>query len=320
MNIQNDKKKPSIFRRVVTIVCCLSVMLMLALPSLAVGVHDTYPETLPPVPYEGKWMIYSANQTSTFLIDVADVAYIKEFRPSSGTKYYPYFYGYDDQQVDTPVYTVNTAGTQWVLSNTKYLNINFSGYDVIEPNFILYANCFVTYSDGSTDTDDRYYILDGSQYPVPNESMTNGQQWILSVYNGNYLIYRFANPASVVADLVDGKTIITFDGECNHNVIYPEIDNSIQTDISPLTWGSTKIVASSFNIPSSDGGQFFPPVPDPTESVTAGLGYVLNWVGQTVSQLFDGTLSGLLPLVAVPVAVTLLIVAIFFIKRTIWGG
>lgn len=60
--------------------------------------------------------------------------------------------------------------------------------------------------------------------------------------------------------------------------------------------------------------------PDFTGSVTSGLTIVLDWVGATVSALFSGSLSGLLPLVAVPVAITLLLVAIIVIKRSIWGA
>lgn len=63
-----------------------------------------------------------------------------------------------------------------------------------------------------------------------------------------------------------------------------------------------------------------PPPPDPLDSVGSGLTIVLDWVGATVSALFSGSLSGLLPLVAVPVAITLLLVAIIVIKRSIWGA
>ena len=63
-----------------------------------------------------------------------------------------------------------------------------------------------------------------------------------------------------------------------------------------------------------------PPPPDLKESVSSGLTIVLDWVGATVSALFSGELAGLLPLVAIPVAITLLLVAIIVIKRSIWGA
>lgn len=63
-----------------------------------------------------------------------------------------------------------------------------------------------------------------------------------------------------------------------------------------------------------------PPPPDPLGEVGSGLTVVLDWVGATVSALFSGELSGLLPLVAIPVAITILIVAIVVIKRSIWGA
>lgn len=78
------------------------------------------------------------------------------------------------------------------------------------------------------------------------------------------------------------------------------------------------------NVYQVDGSIFFepdlPPPPDLKQEVTSGLAIVLDWVGATVSALFSGELSGLLPLVAVPVAITILIVAIVVIKRSIWGA
>lgn len=56
------------------------------------------------------------------------------------------------------------------------------------------------------------------------------------------------------------------------------------------------------------------------DSVTSGLTVVIEWVGTVVSSLFSGELSGLLPIVAIPVAVTLLVLAIYFIRRSIWGA
>lgn len=77
----------------------------------------------------------------------------------------------------------------------------------------------------------------------------------------------------------------------------------------------------NFEVYNQDGSIFYaPPPPDPLESVGSGLTIVLAWVGATVSALFSGSLSGLLPLVAVPVAITLLLVAIIVIKRSIWGA
>lgn len=63
-----------------------------------------------------------------------------------------------------------------------------------------------------------------------------------------------------------------------------------------------------------------PPPPDPMQPFNSGLIIVLDWVGATVSALFSGSLSGLLPLVAVPVAITLLLVAFIVIRRIIWGA
>lgn len=81
---------------------------------------------------------------------------------------------------------------------------------------------------------------------------------------------------------------------------------------------------SNVTIYTASGNIFFeptlPPPPDPLESVGSGLTVVIDWVGAAVSALFSGELSGLLPLVAIPVAITILIVAIVVIKRSIWGA
>lgn len=62
------------------------------------------------------------------------------------------------------------------------------------------------------------------------------------------------------------------------------------------------------------------PVNSFRDSVSSGLTVVIEWVGTVVSSLFSGELSGLLPIVAIPVAVTLLVLAIYFIRRSIWGA
>ena len=86
-------------------------------------------------------------------------------------------------------------------------------------------------------------------------------------------------------------------------------------------------VSSSVDVPPLFYDIFFanaapppPPPPDPMRPFNSGLTIVLDWVGATVSALFSGELAGLLPLVAVPVAITLLLVAIIVIKRSIWGA
>ena len=84
----------------------------------------------------------------------------------------------------------------------------------------------------------------------------------------------------------------------------------------------TDVISSDENLLGAEA--FFlnasPVPPDPMESVGSGLTVVIDWVGATVSALFSGELAGLLPLVAIPVAITILIVAIVVIKRSIWGA
>lgn len=86
-------------------------------------------------------------------------------------------------------------------------------------------------------------------------------------------------------------------------------------------------ISGNFDLLTTSGDVYYsppppppPPPPDIKDNVTSGLTIVLDWVGATVSALFSGSLSGLLPLVAVPVAIMLLLVAIIVIKRSIWGA
>lgn len=58
------------------------------------------------------------------------------------------------------------------------------------------------------------------------------------------------------------------------------------------------------------------------EAVTAGLGTVISWVGEVVDALVttDGALSALLPLLAIGVAVSALMLGIKAIRSFIWGA
>lgn len=58
------------------------------------------------------------------------------------------------------------------------------------------------------------------------------------------------------------------------------------------------------------------------EKVTTGLTTVIGWVGEVVSALTatDGALSELLPLLAIGVAVSALMLGIKAIRSFIWGA
>lgn len=58
------------------------------------------------------------------------------------------------------------------------------------------------------------------------------------------------------------------------------------------------------------------------ESVTSGLTTVISWVGSVVDALVttDGELSALLPLLAIGVAVSALMLGIKAIRSFIWGA
>lgn len=58
------------------------------------------------------------------------------------------------------------------------------------------------------------------------------------------------------------------------------------------------------------------------EAVTSGLSTVIQWVGSVVDALVttDGDLSALLPLLAIGVAVSALMLGIKAIRSFIWGA
>lgn len=58
------------------------------------------------------------------------------------------------------------------------------------------------------------------------------------------------------------------------------------------------------------------------ESVTSGLSTVISWVGEVVSAFTttDGALSQLLPLLAIGVSVSALMLGIKAIRSCIWGA
>lgn len=57
------------------------------------------------------------------------------------------------------------------------------------------------------------------------------------------------------------------------------------------------------------------------EAVTAALGTVIDWVGTVVSALTtsDGKLSALLPLMAIGIAISALMLGVKAIKSFAWG-
>lgn len=58
------------------------------------------------------------------------------------------------------------------------------------------------------------------------------------------------------------------------------------------------------------------------EAVTTGLSTVISWVGTFVSALVgeSGTLSALLPLLAIGVSVSALLLGIKVVRSVIWGS
>ncbi len=55
-------------------------------------------------------------------------------------------------------------------------------------------------------------------------------------------------------------------------------------------------------------------------AVTDALGTVIGWVGTTVTALLSGQLSSLLPLFAIGIAVSALMLGVKAIKSFVWGA
>lgn len=55
-------------------------------------------------------------------------------------------------------------------------------------------------------------------------------------------------------------------------------------------------------------------------AVTSGLTTVIDWVGTVVTAVTTGTLSGLLPLLAITVSISALMLGVKVIRSFIWGA
>ena len=55
-------------------------------------------------------------------------------------------------------------------------------------------------------------------------------------------------------------------------------------------------------------------------AVTTALGTVIDWVGEVVTAITSGSLSSLLPLLAIGVAVSAFFMGIKAIRGVIWGS
>lgn len=55
-------------------------------------------------------------------------------------------------------------------------------------------------------------------------------------------------------------------------------------------------------------------------AVTDALGSVLDWVGDVITALLSGELAPLLPLFAIGIAISALLLGVKIIKTFIWGS
>lgn len=55
-------------------------------------------------------------------------------------------------------------------------------------------------------------------------------------------------------------------------------------------------------------------------AVTSAIGDVLGWIGTVITALTSGTLSGLLPLFAIGIAISAVLLGIKIIRSVVWGS
>lgn len=56
------------------------------------------------------------------------------------------------------------------------------------------------------------------------------------------------------------------------------------------------------------------------EAVTTALGTVISWIGEVITSLLSGELSALLPLFAVGVVVSVIMLAVRVVRSFTWGA
>lgn len=138
-----------------------------------------------------------------------------------------------------------------------------------------------------------YYVIFGIGPDTNLVAKNNGGGYLaLYIQNPGY-IYRLSSSgwSSTTSSVYDPASIVS-------------------SDVEILVQGTNDIFYSP------------PPPPDLGQEVTGVLPTVLSWIQQTLNALFveGGALQGLLLLVAVPVAITLLFLAARFIRNLIWGA
>lgn len=56
------------------------------------------------------------------------------------------------------------------------------------------------------------------------------------------------------------------------------------------------------------------------EAVTSGIGSVIGWIGNVVTALTTGELSALLPLFAIGIAISAIMLGIKMVRSIVWGA
>lgn len=221
--------------------------------------------------------------------------------------------------------SLNVAIPESRFATRPYVLVEYmSGYS---PTIYMYSEPFAVV-DGKLTTGEEIVATQGSLSKDGTITWSGGRADTFP-----YLTVTFCN-----YDLKDGAGALLRSADSFFSRVYFGSDgNSVSAMRSVFSgdeWSSYEAVTLRYidiasvgdvyyvsdDLMTEGGSVFVEGYRTPLTQVGVGLTVVLDWVGATVSALFSGSLSGLLPLVAVPVAITLLIVAIVFIKRSIWGA
>lgn len=310
-----NEKKPSRFGvRLSAIIVAVILVVCMAVPAFA-AVSATYPADAPPLPdNDHEWMIIKrTGYSGYFLVDITEINYFSymTFAAETNGWYVSTGNGSSGRKV---VDQYSSQDGHWVFYRKSSL--------VADQGTVGWRDIIVYSTKWVTSPADGYIIKFevGGSFPPYTYSDIEGY---------SYFIYRSGDRFYCVRTKQPNEVYVQYD-ESGAPYIYSRVENLSYRTYAGYVGGSwatsasgrpgSNIVYSTFPISDGEGGQFYPPYFPPIKQVGGVLTVVVEWVGSVVSAVVSGPMSGLLILLAVPVAITLLLVAFIVIRRIIWGA
>lgn len=312
--MENEKKPSRLGVRLFAIVVAVLLVVCMAVPTFA-AVSSTYPVDAPLLPdNDHEWMIIKQTGYSEyFLVDITEINYFSYMTFAAETNGW-YVSTVDGSSGRKAVDQYISQDGQWVFYRKSSL--------VADQGTVGWRDIIVYSTKWVTSPAEGYVIKfeSGGAYPPYTYPDIEGY---------SYFIYRSGDRFYCVRTKLPNEVYVQYD-ESGVPYIYSRVENlSFRTYAGYVgdSWGTSasgrpgsNIVYSTFPISDGEGGQFYPPYLPPIKQVGGVLTVVLDWVGSVVSAVVSGPMSGLLILLAVPVAITLLLVAFIVIRRIIWGA